>query len=141
MAAQKAKRLGGTAHPLWYDVLSTLLLGTAAAFVLLLGCSWLLCQTDLPLYAAGPLATVAAGGGAMLAGLALARARNRRGLLLGLLQGGIFTVVLLGCLVLNGTRQLTAVFALRAACMIVSGCLGGCAAMVIPRKQKHPRSH
>lgn len=99
--------------------------GVAVTFLVLLLCSWLYTKTQLPLWAAVPMATCAVCIGCFVCGLALARSFKKNGLFCGLCTGVAFYLLYLAAALLNGQLDFTAMAGIKLVCYILSGCFGG----------------
>ena len=102
-----------------------LIVGTAAAFVLLLLLAFILTAANLSARAAAPVSAVAAGAGALLAGLTAAKMHGHRGLIMGVLSAALLYIVVLFASLAAGNGDFTASSLTRLLIMLLSGMVGG----------------
>lgn len=133
---------GGSSHkPLLVGIALAVLLGSAVGMALLLLGSWLLCHTELPLYAASPIATSAVSIGTAVSGMVLAGRQKKNGLLLGASCGLFFFLAFTAAAVLMGAKTFSAFSAIKLLCFIVSGALGGYLGMTLAEGKSTRHRH
>lgn len=113
--------------------------GVAVTFLVLLLCSWLYTKTQLPLWAAVPMATCAVCIGCFVCGLALARSFKKNGLFCGLCTGVVFYLLYLVAALLNGQLDFTAMAGIKLVCYILSGCFGGYLGILLCERKRTRR--
>lgn len=104
-----------------FGILISVLVTAAALFAF----SLVMFFTDLDVYLAAPLASLALAAGCITGSYFSARREKRRGLLTGLLVSGIqFAILSLVGLIIS-SDSFGILFLLHAAVMLLSGCIGG----------------
>ena len=137
--ARPAGRVPGSPVSLGACVVWAVVCGVGLCALMMVVFSWLLCHADLPLYAAVPLATAAVSIGAAGGGMVLARMQKKNGLLLGFLSGLFFFVVYALAALLGGQREFTAFVAIKLACFVLAGCLGGYLGLTMAERKTRRR--
>lgn len=128
----------GGAGPLG-KILSAGITGTAVTFLVLLFCSWLFTRTQLPAWAAVPMATCSVCLGCFVCGLVLARSFKKNGLFCGLCTGVAFYLLYLAAALLNGQFDFTAMAGIKLVCYILAGCFGGYVGVILAERKRTRR--
>lgn len=131
-ARTKPRSLGGC-------ILGSLLAGIVLCVLALLFFSWIFSKSDLPLYAAVPMATAAICIGTAGAAMLLSRLQQKNGLLLGLCTGIFFFAAYALAALLSGQREFSGFAALKLASILLSGCLGGYLGLLFAEQKRHRR--
>lgn len=127
---------GGSSHkPLLVGITLALLLGSVVGMALLLAGSWLLCHTELPLYAASPIAMSAISIATAVSGMVLAGLQKKNGLLLGASCGLFFLLAFTAAAILMGAKTFSAFSAIKLVCLMTSGALGGYLGMALSERK------
>ena len=141
MSCRKANAMPGPRsglHPLM--MVSSVLAGISACCAMMLLFSWLMCSTGLPLFAAAPLSTAAAGTGALVTGAILSAVRGKNSLVCGLLSGCFYSTVLFLVALLAGQREFLPTALLKPICILLAGGIGGVLSAAASDKNKRKRS-
>lgn len=109
--------------------------GLCVTFLLLLLFSWAFTKTDIPFWAAVPLATAAVCVGCFISGSIVAKRIGKNGLFCGLCTGAFFFLLYFVAAMINGQFEFTAVGSIKLVSCILSGSLGGYLGIVMKEKR------
>lgn len=109
----------------WRPLTCGLCVGVLFSTLLLLLCALLIQSVEIPLGTATPLAVAAAGTGALAAGWTAARIAGCRGLVWGVLCGGLLTLIILVAGLVRAGGVDPGFAAVKAAVLTVAGGIGG----------------
>ena len=115
----------GSPAALIRPILTGVIAGAIVTFAALLICALLFTIKDFSASAAGPMAAVSAGLGALAAGFAAAKSHKRQGLTIGLAAGMLLFVVVLLVSLFVSESGFTVLTAIKLAVMALASAIGG----------------